>query len=255
MRRVERDSFQRRLIEVPITANGRTAKSRRSKMEEFTETTRRISAEVLKCIEDGVRLNCYFDDEPDAIYIKDVGGRLLHTNPSYDSTFVDGKTAAGRHDSSFLSESMAKVSKGSDDLLLDGVLTMQFDHVGQDAQGREIKLRSFKRSLLGLGHPTIAMMGISRILDVVGNASGNRLQSLKDQWRQFSQLDDLDRAIAIGLAKGKAVRQLAIEGEVTKKTIENHRASILRKLDLNKPIDLIKLLVRLQENGFGDFGV
>ncbi len=42
---------------------------------------------------------------------------------------------------------------------------------------------------------------------------------------------------------------------VSKRTIELHRTAILNSLGLPQPVDLIKLLVRLQENGLEDLRV
>lgn len=115
-------------------------------------------------------------------------------------------------------------------------------------------MRTVKKSLLGLGHPTIAILGIVRVVEVL-NYVGKPARSLRVMWASFNQLDELDRNIAIGLARGKNVAMIAAENSVTKKTIENHRSNILRTLGYDSPISVIKLMVRLQENGYGDFGV
>ena len=169
--------------------------------------------------------------------------------------FSDEKLALGRPASSYLTESVKEVSRLSDGMLLSGCQIVQFDHVGHDSAGRDVRFRTYKRSLLGMGHPTMAIVGITRLLEVIGNSGVIRLNTLKDQWKSFSQLDDFDRGIAIGLGRGISVGGIASEHKVTKKTIENHRSAILKALSLNSPVELIKLVVRLQENGFGDFGV
>ncbi len=224
-------------------------------MEDFVRVTQRISDCVLQYVENGGSFNGQFDSESDAIFIKTVDGQILHANQAYNDIFCDQTVAVGRQGSSYLADSVSKIATHSDEMLMAGAMSVHFDHLGHDARGREVRLRTFKRTILGQGHPSMAILGIVRLLDVVGNTDAFRLQRLKDHWRLFSQLDDLDRSIAIGLAQGLAVGDLAEEKGVTRKTIENHRGSILRKMGLNAPIDLVKLVVRLQENGFGDFGV
>ncbi|MGB7347117.1 MAG: hypothetical protein WBD20_23030 [Pirellulaceae bacterium] len=224
-------------------------------MDDFVHVVQRVSTTVLRCIEEGVSLNGQLDTEQDSIYVKSVEGRMLHTNHVYDTMFAGKKIALGRQSSSFLSDSITQIAELSDSMLMAGAQTVQFDHLGHDVIGREVRLRTFKRSLLGLGHPTMAILGLTRLLEIIGDSNTYRLQTLKDQWRLFSKLDDLDRAIAVGIGQGLLVGDIATNHSVTKKTIENHRGSILKTLDLGTPIDLVKLIVRLQENGFGDFGV
>ena len=116
-------------------------------------------------------------------------------------------------------------------------------------------MRSYKRSLLGLGHPTMAILVIARVLEVITNSGAIRLGSLMEQWKLFCKLDEIDRAIVVGVARGNSVADIAAQQSVSKKTIENHRSAILKTLELDSSVELIKLVVRLQENGFGDFGV
>ncbi len=223
--------------------------------EQFEEAVSRVSESVLQALKgNGGTVNSLIASEPFPIYIKSVDGKVLLTNESYDSTFSDGASPVGRLGVSYLDDTIAPISRHSDAMILDGCLSLQFDHVGHDNQGRRVRLRSFKQSLLGLGHPTMAILGIAAVINVF-HEQVKPTRSLREQWTIFKQLDELDRNIAIGLARGKNVSLIAVENGVTKKTIENHRAAILKSLGFNTPISVIKLVVRLQENGYGDFGV
>ena len=224
-------------------------------MDDFKQVIQRVCGEVLSSLESGTTLSERLKQEADAVYIKSVEGKILMSNRAYETMFSDEKLTLGRPGSSYLTDSVQEVARLSDNMLLTGCQVIQFDHVGHDSAGRDVRFRTYKRSLLGMGHPTMAIVGVTRLLEVIGNSGVIRLNTLKDQWKSFSQLDDFDRAIAIGLGRGISVGDIAAEHNVTKKTIENHRAAILKTLKLNSPVELIKLVVRLQENGFGDFGV
>ncbi len=224
-------------------------------MDDFKQVIQRVCGEVLSSLESGTTLSERLKQEADAVYIKSVEGKILMSNRAYETMFSDEKLTLGRPGSSYLTDSVQEVARLSDNMLLTGCQVIQFDHVGHDSAGRDVRFRTYKRSLLGMGHPTMAIVGVTRLLEVIGNSGVIRLNTLKDQWKSFSQLDDFDRAIAIGLGRGISVGDIAAEHNVTKKTIENHRAAILKALKLNSPVELIKLVVRLQENGFGDFGV
>ena len=224
-------------------------------MDDFKQVIQRVCGEVIRSLESGTTLSERLKQEVDAVYIKSVEGKILMSNRAYETMFSDEKLTLGRPGSSYLTDSVQEVARLSDNMLLTGCQVIQFDHVGHDSAGRDVRFRTYKRSLLGMGHPTMAIVGVTRLLEVIGNSGVIRLNTLKDQWKSFSQLDDFDRAIAIGLGRGISVGDIAAEHNVTKKTIENHRAAILKALKLNSPVELIKLVVRLQENGFGDFGV
>lgn len=114
-----------------------------------------------------------------------------------------------------------------------------------------------KYSWLGLGHNSLAIMGVTRIYEQLDDESDPRVQvnTLIARWSQFESLNPIRREIAIELVRGKAVQQIAEEREVSKRTVENHRGAVLKELGVASPIELAKLLVRFQENGFGDLKV
>lgn len=222
--------------------------------DDFERSVKHICDRVVTAIQQSGAIHTLFVDDADAVFIKSVEGKILLTNKSYDALFTDGVSPVGRLGVSYLDDTIAPISSHSDAMILDGCRTIHFDHVGHDNQGREVRMRTVKKSLLGLGHPTIAILGIVRVVEVL-NYVGKPARSLRVMWASFNQLDELDRNIAIGLARGKNVAMIAAENSVTKKTIENHRSNILRTLGYDSPISVIKLMVRLQENGYGDFGV
>ncbi len=78
---------------------------------------------------------------------------------------------------------------------------------------------------------------------------------LLSHWSRFRQLEPSEREIAICLARGMSPAEIAELQGVSKRTIELHRTAILNSLGLTQPVDLIKLLVRLQENGLEDLRV
>ena len=224
-------------------------------MDDFKQVIQRVCGEIIISLESGAAIGEQMKLESDAVCIKSVDGRILMSNEAYETMFSDEKLAIGRPDSSYLKDSVQEIARLSDNMLLAGCQMLQFDHVGHDSSGRDVRFRTYKRSLLGMGHPTMAIIGITRLLEVISNSGVIRLSKLTDQWKSFSQLDDFDRGIAIGLGRDLSVGDIATNHNVTKKTIENHRAAILKTLKLNSPVELIKLVVRLQENGFGEFGV
>ncbi len=223
--------------------------------DDFERAIHRICSNVTRSVKENSAFDTLIGGEKDAIYVKAVDGKVLLSNRAYDSLFAGEMSPVGRLSASFLTHTVLPISSHSDEMILNGCPFVQFIHIGHDTDGRELRFLTHKRSLLGLGHPAMAILGITRLLEVLNSRQQNPQPSLRSLWGAFSDLEELDRNIAIGLARGKNVGAIALENGVTKKTIENHRSSILKTLGFDSPIDVIKMIVRLQENGFGDFGV
>ncbi|MEZ6091242.1 MAG: helix-turn-helix transcriptional regulator [Pirellulaceae bacterium] len=193
--------------------------------------------------------------EPDCVYLKTADGHMVFGNTTYQRVFVAGMSPSGRHAVSFLPKSLLNVSQHSDGMVLSGCCVVQYDHIGLDSSGRMLKFRTLKRSLIGVGAPHIAILGITRVLDVVEDPQINLAAELCEKWKLFQALSDQDRNIAISIAKGLSTPTIADELHVSRKTIENHRTAVLEAMQVETPVDLIKLLVRLHDNGFGDLGL
>ena len=53
-----------------------------------------------------------------------------------------------------------------------------------------------------------------------------------------------EREIVQLLAEGKSNREIAAKLSISAKTVETHRSTIMRKLDLNSIVDLVRYAVR-----------
>ncbi|GAB5405431.1 MAG: hypothetical protein Aurels2KO_36620 [Aureliella sp.] len=186
-------------------------------------------------------------------FVKSSDGEVLMANSVYERTF-SGRITVGRKAESFLEERIATVARHSDQLVLCGSETTLFSHHGQDAQGREIHMHTVKKSLLGSNQPRAAILGLSA-LQPATNQTSTRLFKLSQYWEIFKALPERDREIAIALCKGERSRSLSNLHGVTEKTIDNRRTSVLSELQLDNVMELARLLTRLQDNGYCDFGL
>ena len=118
-----------------------------------------------------------------------------------------------------------------------------------------VMCRTFKRSMLGIGPPQLALFCVTQIMVTIECEDAQRVLNLSKRWRLFLDLDPRDQMIARLLGRGEKVRAIAAQVDVSEKTIDNRRNAILEHLSLANPHDLIKLMVRLQDNGFCDFGL
>ena len=190
----------------------------------------------------------------DAVYLKSSDGKVLVANANHKLMFGGGVLAIGRNGADFLHKSIVPVAQYSDDLIVSGCQFVLFEHVGLDNNSHTMRMRTFKRSLFGIGHPKFAILGISRVIELATQEMKRRLP-LPEKWSQYIKLDSRDQEIARQLAMGLPVRDVAAALGVADKTIENHRKIIFERLNLESIAELIKLMVRLQDNGFADFGL
>lgn len=196
-----------------------------------------------------------FGDVEDAVYVKSADGQIVLCNPAYDKIFGGDLKAVGRNASAFLDQSVFVLSKASDDLILSGADRLEFSHTGRNSAGDSLSMVTFKKSLLGMGHPRMAVLGVTRVEEVVPANQAAKIQSLNDAWKQFQTLDLRDRELAKGIVAGMKIRELAEQLDVSEKTVENRRNAIFRTLSIDGATDLVKIMVRLQDNGFCDFGL
>lgn len=189
------------------------------------------------------------------MYVKTADGRLVLSNSQYDQFFAPDLSPVGRDTGKFLDHSILQVARISDDLILNGCEFAEFGHTGRSSNGDVLEMHTLKRSLLGIGHPTMAVLGITRIVRVTSDNNAARIQTLAGAWREFLQLHTRDQTIAIRIAQGAKIKAMAQELDVSEKTIENRRNVIYSALSVSGPTDLVKTMVRLQDNGFHDFGL
>ncbi len=221
--------------------------------DSFSTAVERIRVAVKQAFDLNQPLN--LSHEPDCIYVKSADGQILYANSAYMEVFSKDSLAVGRFSASFLQQTIVPVSESSDRMILTGCTRVVFDHCGHDAQGRPTLFQTAKVSLLGSGSPSVAILGVTRICQVLEDRADIKIALLSEKWNRFQSLDTQDRQIAVFLARGLSPAEIARQLSVAKRTIENHRRSILEKLGEESQISLAKLLVRLQDRGYGDLGV
>ncbi|OYP35178.1 LuxR C-terminal-related transcriptional regulator [Rhodopirellula sp. MGV] len=228
-----------------------------SNLIDFIQSADRIAAIVAASLERGEQLEPLINQESDLVYLKSADQRLLCSNEAYRRVFTPDELPVGRFGASFLHRTIIPISEASDKMILEGCMSAVFDHYGRDSEGQLSLFRSAKKSLIGVGQGSFAILGITRVEKTFIDSDNEIAKGalLADQWRRFNELPELDRQIAVSLARGMTAMEIAQQREVSKRTIENHRNTILNELGVESPLEMIKLLVRLQEKGFGDLGV
>ena len=193
----------------------------------------------------------------DCVYLKSADKRLLFTNSACQRVFARESVTVGQLGESLVAPGLGRQSVLSDELILSGCTDLIFQHTGHDAKGMRMRMTTAKFSLLGLGHRSMAILGVTRIYEELGEDSDPRVRvsMLSERWSWFDSLDSDDRELAIQLVRGKSISQIAEDRGVSKRTVENRRGRVLKQLQVETPLELAKLLIKLQENGFGDLNL
>ena len=224
---------------------------------DFLRDLDRIFQIAIQCLDRQGSFEEHLGGETLPIYVKSSERRVLYFNQAYQLVFASEQVPTGRLSNAFLQDTVVPISTASDDLILSGCSSAVFDHFGHDTLGKPVMFRTGKRSLRAMGQPSFAILGVSQVIELLPEEAGREAKAalMTQKWNRFSRLPNDDRSLAILLAKGMTPNDIAEQRLVSKRTIENHRVRILHDLELDNQVDLIKLLVRLQEKGFGDFGV
>ena len=73
--------------------------------------------------------------------------------------------------------------------------------------------------------------------------------SLSESLLVYQQFDSVDRQICEAIAMGDTTGDIATMVGLTRRSVEVRRAKILERLQFTRPVEIVRLLVRLEENG------
>ncbi len=226
-------------------------------LTQFHDYVSHILSTVQRCLAEHLPLDSMLEQEAEAISIKSPELRVVYCNSAYQHTVCQDICTGGKPAEAYLHESLVPIARATDHIILAGSRRVLVDHVGVDSQGRAVLFRTEKQSLVGVDQANYAILGITHIQSQLESdwQESARYRQLLNYWSRFRQLDGSEREIAICLARGLSPAEVAELRGVSKRTIELHRTAILNRLGLSQPVDLIKLLVRLQENGLEDLKI
>lgn len=221
--------------------------------DQFAERVEEVVLQMRDLIRRGESLNPVMEDFEFPLCLKSAEKQVLATNSIYTSVFGWRASCVGRTGGSYLNDTIKPVADRSDDVILSGCESLDLTHEGVDGYGRRMKFRAIKRSFLGAGHPRIAIFLAMKLLHVEDLPETVHDRLLLN-WEVLKQLDARDKEIARLLCLGLTAQEVGQQMDLSKKTIEVRRASILRQFELDNTHQLARALVRLQDAGYCDFG-
>lgn len=183
------------------------------------------------------------------IAIKGGDRTVSSENQSYRNHLLQGKSAIGKTLDDYLLPDISKTAQATDNLIVDGVPTLELEHLGIWDIGQHCIIRTFKKSLHEFASPEFRILVISRFKEFVNGPVIGTKRSLSEYVALFQGLDSIDQTICRRLVHGDATRDIANRVGLTPRSVELRRQKVLDLLGLQRPIEIVKLFVRLEENG------
>ncbi len=196
-----------------------------------------------------------FDNSEDCVYLKNRERVVIYVNSKYFEFYGLKKLPIGNRGEAYLEKAIAAVGLQTDSLINEGYRSLEVDHVGPSADGSLHSLRTFKRSLAEFARPEIWILGITRPVARFNRPGAATSLTLADYAKIYEQLSEEETEMCRLFAMGEATRVIADAQGVSTRTIELRRQRVLEQFGFNRPIEIVKMLVRLQASGFIDIDV
>lgn len=189
------------------------------------------------------------EDFEDPICLKNSELVVIHANQPYYSFFAGGTIPIGKKATTFLHNGVANISVKTDGLIKEGVSCLQFEHIGRGPDGRLYNICAYKRPLPKSNETACVVLEVSRPLSIREAETGGQL-SVEEQFGIYSNFSVDDKLICASYARGDSTKEIAAALDLSTKAIENHRKKMMLELRVERPVEIVKLLVRFEERGF-----
>ncbi len=183
------------------------------------------------------------------VAIKDHNWVVVAESPAVGHFFTVGISATGRGAEAIAFKKSAVLTQSTDQLIRDGVHSLEFDHVGRDLEGRLYTIHSMKLRLSELKDPNYYLLAISRPTSFIGMSEEERKFSLNELLIIFQNLDEVDQTISHLDAAGETTKDIAARVGLTSRSIEMRRKKMMETFKVHRPMELIRITIRLQEHG------
>lgn len=170
-------------------------------------------------------------------------------NRLFRDVFMGGRSALGWNADSHLSVDALRTWQNADQMILDGAVYVELKHDTTFLDGRRGTMISYRRRLDELHDPSFKLLFVSRIVAFADPSNVARKQSLHELFARFQRLDENDQLICRHYAMGDATKEIAKRVGLTNRSVEMRRQKMLIAFGFERPIEIIKMMVRLEEYG------
>ncbi len=237
----------------PIQDNGGSCPAAWEQTHRYATTFEETKALVLKAICDWYPQRASRELDLSGfeacVAVKNYDWNIVFENASFRRLFTGGIPGMGRGADAFVYRKSNSISASTDQLIRDGATMIEFEHINGDHLGRLCTVRTYKCRLDELSDPNFYILGISRPLALIGTTEKEQEKSLNELFGIFQKLDDTDQTICRLDAKGDTTKDIAASVGLTSRSIEIRRKKMMDLFDVHRPMELIRITIRLEEHG------
>ncbi|MFG0265152.1 MAG: helix-turn-helix transcriptional regulator [Rhodopirellula sp. JB055] len=181
--------------------------------------------------------------------ILDREGRMLAWNQTLEDLFAEVKFQAVAPLPDELPGVTVQVLRLGGELIASGATDLDYSFEAEDDRGRMCLWDvSGVRHKLNHGTEAISAMLIRPVAFLKSDVAEEG-PSLSESLLVFQQFDSVDRQICEAIAMGDTTSEIATVVGLTRRSVEVRRAKILERFQFTRPVEIVRLLVRLEENG------
>ncbi len=185
------------------------------------------------------------------VAIKNHHRVVVHENPAHQRFFVHNlnhnppskSTDTQSHYREF------KHTQNTDELIAEGIRSLDCEHDGKDASGQVYRFRTYKCLLDELRDPNYFIFSMSRPIACLGKAEVDRDKSLTKLLEIFQSLDTTDQITCRMDAKGETTKDIAVAVGLSPRAIEIRRKKMFELFGIDRSMELIRITIRLEEHG------
>lgn len=183
------------------------------------------------------------------VAVQSVDRIVTAENKAFRDLFMGGRSALGWNADSQLSVDALRTWQHADQMILDGASYLELKHDVSFMDGRRGTLISYRRRLDELHEPSFKLLFVSRLVSFSDPSANERKRSLHELFARLQQLDENDQLICRHYAMGDTTKEISKRVGLTSRSVEMRRQKILTMFDFKRPIEIIKMMVRLEEHG------
>jgi hypothetical protein len=183
------------------------------------------------------------------VAIKNHERAIVHDNPAYQLFFARVAPVIGKPADAHSLYRTSKLAQNTDELIAEGIRSLDCEHEGKDASGLTYNFRTFKCQLGALRDPNYFIFSMTRPMACLGNSESQCDKSLMELLDIFQSLDAIDQRTCRMDAKGETTKDIAAAINMSPRAIEIRRKKMFELFGVGRPMELVRITIRLEEHG------
>jgi AraC-like DNA-binding protein len=215
----------------------------------FEREKKEVVSSILRWAESGRSEPMDFSGFECIVAVQSMERIVTAENKPFRDLFMGGRSALGWNADSLLSVDAQRTWQNADQMILDGACYLELKHEASFLDGRRGTLITYRRRLDELHDPSYKLLLVSRIVAFSDASLTKKKRSLNELFSQLQQLDANDQLICRHYAMGDPTKEIAKRVGLTSRSVEMRRQKILTAFGFERPVEIIKMMVRLEEHG------